>query len=159
MTAPDFPYNPTVGQTYTTPSGLVYTWSGQAWTFGFYDSPTQQFAVVGDLLDQIRTLLQDTDNSATSGYRYSTDSIITALNQGMMEMYRLRKDLFLENSFRLPVFSTGLLSAPVIVEQQYVPLLIYYTVGMVQLRDDEQNQDARGQAFVKTFSASLVSLG
>jgi|SRR5215831_1998052 len=31
MAAPDFPASPTVGQTYTAPSGLVYTWDGQVW--------------------------------------------------------------------------------------------------------------------------------
>jgi len=30
--APDFPASPTVGQTYTAPSGLVYTWDGKVWT-------------------------------------------------------------------------------------------------------------------------------
>jgi|SRR5215471_14056393 len=32
MAAPDFPASPTVGQTYTAPSGLVYTWDGKVWT-------------------------------------------------------------------------------------------------------------------------------
>jgi len=31
MAAPDFPASPTVGQTYTAPSGLVYTWDGAVW--------------------------------------------------------------------------------------------------------------------------------
>jgi|SRR5215468_3059482 len=32
MAAPDFPASPTVGQTYTAPSGLVYTWDGKVWS-------------------------------------------------------------------------------------------------------------------------------
>jgi len=32
MAAPDFPASPTVGQTYTAPSGLVYTWDGAVWS-------------------------------------------------------------------------------------------------------------------------------
>jgi len=32
MAAPDFPASPTVGQTYTAPSGLIYTWDGKVWT-------------------------------------------------------------------------------------------------------------------------------
>jgi len=31
MSAPDFPASPTVGQTYTAPSGIVYTWDGAVW--------------------------------------------------------------------------------------------------------------------------------
>jgi len=32
MAAPDFPASPTVGQTYTAPSGLVYKWDGAVWS-------------------------------------------------------------------------------------------------------------------------------
>src|SRR5215467_13671940 len=32
MAAPDFPNAPTLNQTYTAPSGLVYTWDGKVWT-------------------------------------------------------------------------------------------------------------------------------
>src|SRR5215467_13736233 len=32
MAAPDFPASPTVGQTYTAPNGIVYTWDGAVWT-------------------------------------------------------------------------------------------------------------------------------
>jgi hypothetical protein len=32
MAAPDFPSSPTIGQTYTAPSGLQYTYDGQVWT-------------------------------------------------------------------------------------------------------------------------------
>src|SRR5215472_9468499 len=32
MAAPDFPASPTVGQTYTAPSGLIYTWDGKVWS-------------------------------------------------------------------------------------------------------------------------------
>src|SRR5215467_4430389 len=32
MAAPDFPASPTLNQTYTAPSGLVYTWDGKVWT-------------------------------------------------------------------------------------------------------------------------------
>ena len=52
--------------------------------------------MLGDLLAQIRTTLQDTD--VTSGtYRYSTDSIVANINMGMIEMYRFRPDIFLAN--------------------------------------------------------------
>lgn len=34
MAALDFPASPTVGQTYTPPSGAVYTWDGTVWTLG-----------------------------------------------------------------------------------------------------------------------------
>jgi hypothetical protein len=159
MTNPmDFPLSPAVGDLYTAPGGMVYTWDGYAWTVSYYDSSTQQLQEVGDLVSQVRTLLQDTDNSASSGYRYSTDSIITALNQGMMDMYRVRPDLFLESGFVIPVFNVGTLGAQIGVEAQYISPLVYYVTGLVQARDDEQNQDSRAVAFMKTFSAALLTV-
>lgn len=153
----DFPANPTKGQRYTAPSGVVYTWDGTAWSVGFFDSSTQQLDDVGDVLDQVRTLLQDTDNSSGQ-FRYSTDSIVTALNQGMLDMYRIRPDLFLEVGFVVPQYNVGSLGDTIQIEQQYVPPLVYYVVGLVQARDDEQNQDSRAMAFMKTFTAALLTV-
>jgi hypothetical protein len=154
----DFPIAPIVGQKYTAPSGVVYAWDGYGWTVGFYDSGTQEMSVVGDVLDQVRTLLQDVDNSSGQ-YRYSTDSIITALNQGMLDLFRIRPDLFLESKFKVPVFSVGALNALFGIEEQYVPPLVYYVVGLVQVRDDEQNQDQRAMAFLKTFTQAVLTVG
>jgi hypothetical protein len=137
---------------------MVYVWDGYAWTVSYYDSATQQLQQVGDVLSQVRTLLQDTDNTASSGYRYSSDSIVTALNQGMLDMYRVRPDLFLESGFIVPQFDVGTLGDPIGVEEQYIPPLVYYVTGLVQARDDEQNQDSRAMAFMKTFSAALLTV-
>lgn len=153
----DFPLSPTVGQRYTSPAGVVYEWNGTAWLIGFYDSTTETFVTVGDLLDQIRTLLQDTDTSGGE-YRYSSASIVTNINQGLIEMYRIRPDIFLENKFKIPVFNDADLSLPLVIEQQFVPSLIYYTVGMCQLRDDEPTQDSRASAFLGKFSSSLAAV-
>lgn len=153
----DFPANPSVGDKYTNEVGVVYIWNGYAWDVGFYDTENQTFTVVGDLLDQIRTLLLDVD--ATSGqYRYSTDSIIANLNLGLLEMFRLRPDIFLGNLFVVPQFNSAQLDADVVIEQQYVPPLIYYTVGMTQARDDEETQDARAGAFLQTFQRQLLAV-
>ena len=158
MAVIDFPASPAVGQKYTSDFGVVYEWDGGTWVVGYYDSSTQQLQAVGDLLSQVRTLLQDVDSSASSGYRYSTDSIIMALNQGMFDMYRVRPDLFLESGFIIPVFNSGMLDQVIGIEQQYIPPLVYYVTGLVQARDDEQNQDSRAMAFLKTFSASLLTV-
>jgi hypothetical protein len=154
----DFPASPFVGQLYTAPSGQVYEWDGQAWTVGFYDSNTQQLTVVGDLLDQVRTLLQDTDN--TSGqYRYSTDSLVTNLNQCMLDLFRMRPDLFLEQGFQQPWFSVAGLDVPLGIEEQYVPPLVWYVTGLTQARDDETTQDARAAAFMTTFKQAIQTAG
>jgi hypothetical protein len=145
MTDPiNFPPNPTVGQRYTAPSGVVYTFDGFGWTVGYFDSATQELTSVGNVLGQVRTLLQDVD--VMSGqYRYSTDSIITNLNQAMTDLYRMRPDLFLELGFG--------------IEEQYVSPLIMYVVGLTQARDDEQTQDARAGVFLQTFQKQVLTPG
>jgi hypothetical protein len=158
MAEMDFPPLPVVGQKYTAPSGIVYEWDGYGWVIGFYDTASETLTTIGDLVSQIRTLLQDVDNSATSGYRYSTDSIIMNLNQGMTDMYRIRPDIFLENNFQIPVFSSGQLDAEVGIEEQYIPPLVYYAVGLTQARDDEQTQDSRAMSFMKTFQSTLLTV-
>jgi hypothetical protein len=151
----DFPPTPIVGQKYTGPSGAVYEWDGYAWTIGYYDSNTQAFDTVGALLQQIRTLLQDTDTSSGE-YRYSTDSLITDINQGMLEMFRMRPDIFLDNKFKVPKFTSAQLDAALVIEPQFVPSLVYYTVGMAQLRDDEVTQDQRAGMFLSKFSSMTL---
>ncbi len=154
----DFPPTPTTGQKYTAPSGVVYEFDGYGWVVGFYDSSTQTFDTIGDIFDQIRTLLQDTDSSASSGYRYSDDSLMMNLNMGLWEMYRIRPDIFLEIQFVVPQFDTGNLAAPWPVERQWVPVIVYYVVGMTQLRDDEPTQDTRASAFLGKFTSMLVAV-
>ena len=153
----DFPVAPTLGQNYTSPAGVVYQWNGEAWVIGFYDSTTDTFTTIGDLLDQIRTLLQDTDTSGGE-YRYSSASIVTNINMGLLEMYRIRPDIFLENNFVIPVFSDADLSSDLVIEQQFIPSLVYYAVGMCQLRDDEPTQDTRASAFLGKFTSMLAAV-
>jgi len=157
MAEMDFPLNPVLGQKYTNSIGAVYEWNGVAWVVGFYDDTTETFNVLGDLLDQIRVLLQDTDASGGQ-YRYSDASIVTNINMGLMEMYRIRPDIFLDLNFKIPVYNDASLDAEVTIEPQHVPALVYYAVGMTQLRDDEGTQDARASGFLAKFTSMLVSV-
>jgi len=154
----DFPPGTEVGQKYTGSNGVVYRWDGTAWLVSFYDNPTQHFDTASDLVNQIRTILQDVDFSSEQ-YRYSTDSIVTNINQGFIEMYRMRPDIFLTNGFVIPQYDVGHLSNAVNIEMQYIPALIYYAVGLTQARDDEQNQDARALGFLKVFQQIIVNGG
>ena len=152
----DFPPSPYVGQTYTSPAGTLYSWSGYAWIVGAAISPDQSFATLNDIMQQIRTLLQDTDLSS-GAYRYDDGSIVQNINMGMLEMYRLRPDIFLETGFVVPAFTSGNMGVPWPIEQQWVPLIVIFAAGMTQLRDDEQTQDARAQAFIGSFKQSLMT--
>lgn len=157
MAEMDFPAGPYVGQLYTAPSGIVYEWDGYGWVIGFYDTASEELTTVGDLLDQIRSLLQDTDN--TSGqYRYSTDSIMLCLNQCMMDLYRMRPDIFLTLKFKIPKLNSGRLDQVIGIEEQYISPIVFYAVGLVQARDDEQTQDARAAQFLQTFKGAVLTV-
>jgi hypothetical protein len=153
----DFPLHPVVGQKYTNSAGSVYEWTGTAWVVGFYDASLETLSTVGDIVEQIRTLLQDTDTSGGE-YRYSSDSIVANINMGLVEMYRIRPDIFLENGFKIPVYNDATLNDLVIIEEQFIPSLVYYAVGMCQLRDDEETQDARASSFLGKFTSMLSAI-
>lgn len=154
MATLDFPVSPSTGDQYIGPTGVVYQWDGGAWIV--VDMLASPFATVNGFLFQVRTLLQDTD---ASGYRYTNESIVADLNQAMMDAYRMRPDLFLQTGFRVPVYSATSMGDTIEIETQYVPALVYYVVGLVQARDDEQNQDARAMGFLKVFQQTLINGG
>lgn len=157
MAEMDFPLNPTVGQKYTNSIGVVYEWTGVAWIIGFYSSAGQAFNILGDVVAQVRILLQDTDTLGGE-YRYSDDSIVTNINMGLLEMKRIRPDIFLELNFQVPEFNVAVPDAPMTIDPQHVPALVYYAVGMCQLRDDEGTQDARAGMFLSKFTSMLAAI-
>jgi hypothetical protein len=152
----DFPPNPAIGQQFSAPNGVLYVYDGFGWTAGFFTGDDQLTLTVGQIIRQVRVLLQDQD---VGHYRYPDIDLIMNLNHGMSEMFRIRPDLFLKVNFIIPVYSGDLVDVPVAVEQQYAPSLVYFVVGLTQARDDESTQDARAAAFMKIFSASLMAPG
>jgi hypothetical protein len=76
----------------------------------------------------------------------------------MADMYRIRPDIFLENGFKIPTFSSAQPDVVIGIEEQYIPPLVYYAVGLTQARDDEQTQDSRAMAFMKTFQTTLLTV-
>jgi len=110
---------------------------------------------VGDYITSARTLLQD----EVEDYRYSTASLIVALNIGLQELRRVRPDLFRAYAgTTLPSFTTGDLATTVPVNEIYRPALLYYVCGYTQLRDDESIQDGRAAAFLGKFNALLTNI-
>lgn len=156
MSPIDFPSNPVTGQTFTAPTGVMYVFDGYGWSVTTFAAPTYQLSTVADILWQCRVLLQDT-NLTSGSYRYADGEIVTNLNQGMGDLFRIRPDLFLEQGFVVPIFSNLGLAQPIGIEQQYISPLIFYVVGLTQARDDEQTQDARAGVFFKTFQQQVVT--
>lgn len=153
MPAMDFPISPTIGQQYTNDYGIAYTWDGVAWLIGAF--AIGNFTTLSDMVNQIRVLLQDTDTAAA--YRYSTPSIVANINMGVIEMFRIRPDIFLHLHYEIPSFTASNLNVDWPFELQWVPPIVYYAVGLTQLRDDEGTQDQRAAAFMQKFNAILVT--
>ena len=108
---------------------------------------------VADYITAVRALLQDTIET----YRYSDADLIAALNYGILEMRRLRPDL-LSSYFAtsLPTYSAS--GDYVDVDPQYRMSLVYYIAGHLQLRDDENTQDARAAIFLNKFTSQMLDI-
>lgn len=112
-----------------------------------------QLSTVGDYIDESRRLLQDEQTP----YRYPDKDIVEALNIGLMEVRRLRADLFLP-SFTVPAPSSTTIdtAATIALDMMYRSALVYYIVGRMQLRDDEQGSDQRAGALLQKFVQQLM---
>jgi len=110
---------------------------------------------VQDYVTQARTLLLD----EIEPYRYPTAHIIDALNMAIGEARRLRPDLF-TRYFRtdLPDYDLGDLTEDVPVDAMYRRAFLYYVVGHMHLRDEENTQDSRASAMLNKFVAQLTTI-
>lgn len=98
-----------------------------------------------------RTLLQDT----VSPYRYPDSDLTVALSLSLLEAKKLRPDLFINKT--IPTFTVNDTTVVDIDELYRVPL-VYYMLGHVQLRDDEEVQDQRAAAFFALFNNKLLAV-
>lgn len=107
---------------------------------------------VADYVAQARELLQD---EVASPYRYSDTSLVNALSNAFPEAKKLRPDLFLVT----PLQSFSVVDTTAVTfDPMYRMALVYYMVGMMQLRDDEEVQDQRAAAFLSLFASKLSTV-
>jgi hypothetical protein len=110
-------------------------------------------STVEDYVREARVLLQD----LLVPYRYSDDELISALNMGLEQMHKLRRDLFLKYD-ATPYYPT-LAATEVDIDPGYRRPLLFFMVGHSQLRDEEETTDARASAFLNAFAAQLSAPG
>jgi hypothetical protein len=110
---------------------------------------------VADYVTEARTLLQD----EVPTYRYADSDLIVALNLAIMTARRNRYDLFMEVA-AVPQFVAADIAAGTAfaVDVQYRAAFLFFMVGYVQLRDEEDTQDARAGAFIGKFTQQLLTL-
>lgn len=98
-----------------------------------------------------RELLQDEKDTP---YRYSDASLARALSLALPEAKKLRPDLFI--NVTIPDITAN--DATVVpMDEMYRTALVYYMVGIAQLRDDEEVTDQRAAGFLGMFTAKLVA--
>lgn len=110
---------------------------------------------VANVISRARGLLQDEDIDVQ---RFSDQAFVDALNDGLLETRKLRPDMFRDNLGDVPQYVTSDIAAATVIsyEQMYVPALVIYVAGRIQLRDDESNNDGRATVFLNAFVAKLV---
>lgn len=107
---------------------------------------------VADYLTTARTLLQDT---FAGSYRYSDAELVTGLNLGLQEVFRLRPDMYI-GTVPSPNYSAASAGTPVVLDVRYRTALLYYVCGHAQMRDEEQTEDARTAGFMNKFVALMT---
>jgi hypothetical protein len=111
---------------------------------------------VAQYVSEARILLNDVIDGP---YRYSDQSLISALNFAILTARMHRPDLFLSVT-TTPQFATSDIAANTIfvMDEQYRVPFLFFMVGFTQLRDEEDTQDARAAAFVTKFTQQLLTL-
>lgn len=112
--------------------------------------------VVSDYVDDARTLLQD----LVAPYRYSDAQICVALSTTMLEVRRLRPDLFLSDGTTtllsdIPSYTVSD-STAVPIEPAFRTGVLYGTVSHVMMRDQEDIPDKAAKDYMDNFLRRMV---
>lgn len=105
--------------------------------------------LVSELLLTVRDTLQD-----DAGDRYSTASLLRALNMGILDMRRSRPDYFI-GQYLVATPQVAADTEEVPVPEIAVPGLIAWVAGFAELRDDEYTADGRAKTLLDAYNGSL----
>ena len=119
-----------------------------------------------DVVSEARVLLQDTDSSS---YRYSNQTLIDIYNRALQALARIRPDacydLYSANSLNVPeLVESGAGSGQTDwtdtfgLEMQFFNPLVSYVVGMAEIIDDEYSEDGRAALLLQNFQREVRGL-
>lgn len=117
-------------------------------------APQTTLNTVQDYLTDARVLLLDQN----APYRYDDPSLLTALNVTLLEVRRLRADLFVFSDRyggRVPSYAAND-NTKVPIEEQFRLAVLHGLVGHAIERDQEDVQDARAVAFLNIMNSILT---
>lgn len=132
------------------------------------------FDIVGDYLNDVRTLLQD----RVLPYRYSTVSLVGALNLTLFEVRRIRPDLFFDYLDNVPQYQWVDASSVLVpgmdanfddddnptwsewvpLEQQFRQAVVFGIAAHAMRRDQEDIQDERATGYMLSFSNMMLDV-
>ena len=120
---------------------------------------------VGDLIHQVREVIQDTGMEFDyDGDRHTDAKLIRYLNTALSDALRLRPDLFYPDVFdrsALVQFTEADIVANTAwpLDATYWSPFVDYVAGYVGLGDDEFAQDGRAVTLLNRFSQKLMAKG
>jgi hypothetical protein len=109
-----------------------------------------------DVVTRARRILQDTD---AASYRYSEESLADSVNDAVLELRRVRPDLFVASNFAPESIDAANFGATLLpIDDQFFMSLVYLTAGHQMLRDDEFSHDTRAVNLLNKGVAQLLKV-
>ena len=109
-----------------------------------------------DVIIRARRILQDED--ATS-QRYTDESLLDAVNDAVLEVRRVRPDLFISANFTVTTVAlVDIASTNIPIPEFHFQSLVYLTAGYQMLRDDEFSVDSRAVNLLNKGTAQLLTV-
>jgi len=109
-----------------------------------------------DVITRVRRIVQDED---ATGYRYPDASLVDSVNDAILEVRRVRPELFLRVSFNpVDVLLADIAVTDLPIEDMYFQSLVYMTAGYQMLRDDEFSVDSRAVNLLNKGVAQLIKV-
>ncbi len=106
------------------------------------------------VIKQVRYQLQDED---AANYRYADERLVETLNMALLDVWRIRPDLFLAADWTLAEYTVANLSdgTPLPVDDTYFSTIAKLIVGYTQLENDSVTPDGKAVTMLGTARAEL----
>jgi hypothetical protein len=115
---------------------------------------------VGSLLAEARQLLNDTI-PISGDSRFSDDDLVSALNDGVLQVRAKRPDAFLGYGLRntVPIYEMpDDLDTTFPFDDMFYSPLLFYVVGRSELTEDTFSDDGRAVTLMTKFTAQLLKV-
>jgi len=106
---------------------------------------------VADVIKRVRSVLKD----KVEPLRYPDADIIDTINDALVEIRRVRPDLYLKKDFKVPTVAIDSDALP--VEDFVFNSITYFVIGYLMLRDDEFAVDGRAMSMINKATSQLLA--